>query len=38
MKLQWGVVVPVEHGIVIVGRWRRLMTASRERGGGLVGC
>jgi hypothetical protein len=38
MKLQWGVVVPVEHGIVGVGRRRRLMTVSRERGGGLAGC
>jgi hypothetical protein len=38
MKLQWGVVVPVEHGIVGVGRLRRLTTASRERGDGLAGC
>jgi hypothetical protein len=38
MKLQWGVVVPVEHRIVGVGPWRRLTTASRECGSGLAGC
>jgi hypothetical protein len=36
MKLQWGVVMLGEHGIVGVGRWRRLTTATREYGGAVM--
>jgi hypothetical protein len=38
MKLQWSVVMPVEHEIVGAGRRRRLTTANREHGGGLAEC
>jgi hypothetical protein len=35
-ELQWGIVVPVEHGIVGVGRRRWLTTVSRDGAGGLA--
>jgi hypothetical protein len=38
MKLQWGVMVLVEHGIMGVGQRGRLTMASTEHGGGPAGC